>query len=108
MNNYKSLLEEPDSYIQYYRKNSNKYLIYVLLFMVISQFIISFVFFFYYMPKEINNFKSSLNNMGSEMAVLSKYEKKIDLMKNESTQIYDIIMNLCKNPAISGYCESKH
>ena len=105
MNNYVNLMEDPEDYIPYYSRNTPKYILYLLLFVAVSHFIISCIFFFNYMPNEISTLKTNLNAMSSGLTVLSGYEKKLDLMKNESTQIYDIIMNLCKNPAISSYCK---
>jgi hypothetical protein len=106
MNDYTSLLEEPEDYIKYYRRNSQRYIIYSLLLLMSSLFIMNCIVFIYYFPKEINGFKENMNSVSSDIEELKSYEKKLDIMQNESALIYNIIVNLCKNSAISSYCNS--
>ena len=47
-----------------------------------------------------------MNSVSLDIEELKSYEKKLDIMQNESALIYNIIVNLCKNSAISSYCNS--
>ena len=106
MNDYTNLLDEREDYIKYCRRNGPIYIIYILLLLVSSLFIMNCFVFIYYFPKEINQFKENMNSVGSDMEGLKSYEKKLDIMQNESALIYNIIVNLCKNSAISSYCNN--
>jgi len=67
------LINEPRNYINNLKRINSFYVFYICYFIIILGFIINNTVFFYYIPKEINLFKSQITSMSSTVDSIKEY-----------------------------------
>ena len=105
MNTYSRLIQEPENSIEYHKRNSHKYFFYYMIFIVSIGFLLNLIVYFYYFPKQIADFRSSVGSITGDLDLIKKYGDDINDMKNKSLEIYNIVESICKNSPLSIYCK---